>query len=382
MPSKTLGAGCSYTHVSTNFFLVFCAVAIALVGTTLVFKSTISIDIDDKVKSRRRRVHTEDIDLVSLTIKGDFYVLFNNSAITSWIRHIKNIRSITFIGPPDDYGLFSNNMKIHYPNLMEGKSSNITIQWVNQTHWVTKYMDKYGKAMPCPYWKVCQQLFKLHVFDLRTDLGLDMLDNILIVDSDTVWSRDITFVNGTNGKVTYFESGGGSSSCNGMDPVNFTEAITMGPPTKNTTTPTLTPYKSCIRPEYPNATGHRHIVHHMLFQYDVMSDLHNTVTQAWNTSSLWDASNKCFGFSDFCAGRVAEYELYFSFVSENYPQRVNLERLTDRVDYMGGSAICDEKEMECCREQGVLLKGCHDHRMSEWKKNPAQVGDMCRCQKD
>ena len=192
-----------------------------------------------------------------------------------------------------------------------------------------------GKAMPCPYWKVCQQLFKLHVFDLRTDLGLDMLDNILIVDSDTVWSRDITFVNGTNGKVTYFEIGGGSSSCNGMDPVNFTEAITMGPPTKNTTTPTLTPYKSCIRPEYPNATGHRHIVHHMLFQYDVMRDLHNTVTQVWNTSSLWDASNKCFGF-DFCAGRVAEYELYFSFVSENYPQRVNLERLTDRVDYMGG----------------------------------------------
>jgi hypothetical protein len=240
-----------------------------------------------------------------------------------------------------------------------------------------------GHQMPCPYWKVCQQLIKLHVFDLRTELGLDISDNILIVDSDTVWARDVTFVNETNGKATYFEIDQGPSRCDGLDPVKFTEAITMGPPidpnsTQHNTSQakTLTPYKSCVRPEYTNSSGLRHIAHHMLFQHDVMTSLHDAVNKAWNTTSLWDASNKCFGF-EFCRGRVAEYELYFSFVSENYPLRIGLERLKDGRDYMGGSAICDEEEIRCCREKSVLLKGCHSHRVEGWKKNPGAVGSMC-----
>lgn len=39
--------------------------------------------------------------------------------------------------------------------------------------------------MPCPYWKVCQQLIKLHVFELSTELGHEYIlgSNNLIVDS-------------------------------------------------------------------------------------------------------------------------------------------------------------------------------------------------------
>ncbi|KAL7541617.1 hypothetical protein ACHAXR_011071 [Thalassiosira sp. AJA248-18] len=146
---------------------------------------------------------------------------------------------------------------------------------------------------PCPYWKVCQQLFKLHVFDLRTELGLDILDNVLIVDSDTVWAREVSFVNGTSGKVTYFETEQGSPRCNGNDPVDFTEAITAGPLPLNgqeiqhRLAKTLTPFKSCMRPEFSNSSGFRHIAHHMLFQYDVMNNLHSAVKKAWNTSTLW-----------------------------------------------------------------------------------------------
>ena len=54
-------------------------------------------------------------------------------------------------------------------------------------------------------------------------------DNILIVDSDTVWSCDVTFVNGTDGKVTYIGVDNLTPKCNGMDPVQFTEAITADP---------------------------------------------------------------------------------------------------------------------------------------------------------
>jgi hypothetical protein len=61
-----------------------------------------------------------------------------------------------------------------------------TVYWANETHWTEKYMKPYmdeGK-LPCPYWKVCQQLIKLHVFELSAELGHGYLgDNILIVDS-------------------------------------------------------------------------------------------------------------------------------------------------------------------------------------------------------
>ena len=140
-----------------------------------------------------------DIHIVSLTIQSDFEVLFNYSAISSWVRFIQNVKSITFIGRPEDESLFWKNMEDHYPKLSTpfNPSSGVNIvnhvlppvYFVNETHWKEKYMKKYvdQKQMPCPYWKACQQLIKLHVFDLVTDLGRNYIgDNILIVDSGEI----------------------------------------------------------------------------------------------------------------------------------------------------------------------------------------------------
>ena len=138
-----------------------------------------------------------DVDIVSLTVKADFYVLFNNSAISSWVKFIQNVKSITFIGRPQDEILFRENMAIHYPEfptdqtIPSNQSLNTnhalpTVYFVNETHWNEKYRKKYTdkRQRACPYIKVCQQLIKLHVFDLVTDLGKNYIgDNILIVDS-------------------------------------------------------------------------------------------------------------------------------------------------------------------------------------------------------
>ncbi|KAL9178808.1 hypothetical protein ACHAXT_003939 [Thalassiosira profunda] len=329
-----------------------------------------------------------DIDIVSLTVSDDFPVLFNNSALASWLRYIQNVRSVTFIGRPSDYALFLQNMHDHYPHLLTiGGEGAPIIRWVNET-----YFQNIRKRLRCPYPSVCQQLIKLNVFDLRTKLGIDIGDNVLIVDSDTVWSRNATFVY-PDGRVQYWDARGtaeGGDNCDGADPVEFTEAITAGPVSyanvrdigtsrQGPRKPTLSPYKACRRPEYPDATGGRHIVHHMLFQSDVMKHLHSVVASRWKSKSLWEAFNRCYQ-QEFCQSRVAEYELYFAFVSENYPQRVKVDVLTNLVDYMGSSAICTEEEMQCCERKGVLLKGCHDHRIQWWKDaphDPATVGDMC-----
>jgi hypothetical protein len=328
------------------------------------------------------------IDIVSLTIRNDFFVLFNNSALVSWMERIRNVRSITFIGPANDYNMFRQYMNDHYPQLLHAPSSfndinsnnndgiggsnisgsttapSIPIRYVNETHWVTTYKERYK----CPYSKACQQLIKLHVFDLHSRLDLSYLgNNVLIADSDTVWSADSTFVD-IDGRVQYFEvyekNDETRKNCTGMDPVLFTEGITMGPSSSKSESPqheTLTPYKACARPKYPNATGARHIVHHMLFQRDVMTLLHDAVTRRWNVTTLWEASTICHKL-DYCTGRVSEYELYYAYVSEQYPERVRLETLMDGKNYVGSSSSCDARETKCCEERGVLLKGCHDHR--------------------
>lgn len=332
------------------------------------------------------------IDIVSLTIRSDFFVLFNSSALTSWIEHIRNVRSITFIGPANDYELFRQYLIDHYPQLVHtplssddadsnnydgivgigGSNSSrsvtsIPIRYVNETHWISTYKERYR----CPYPKACQQLIKLHVFDLHSHLDQSYLgDNVLMVDSDTVWSADSTFVD-IDGRVQYFEAYDKKNEkgkiCNGMDPILFTEGITTGRTFSGSGSPkhaTLTPYKACVRTKYPNATGARHIVHHMLFQRDVMMSLHDVIVRRWDVSTLWEASCICHKL-DHCRSRVSEYELYYAFISERYPERVRLETLIEGQNYVGSSSMCDAREMKCCYERGVLLKGCHDHRVGK-----------------
>lgn len=194
--------------------------------------------------------------------------------------------------------------------------------------------------------------------------------------ADTVWARNVTFVNGS--KVTYFGVDTGPA-CDGMDPIQFTEAITAGPSLSNSSERaaiTHSPYLQCKNtpddPRHGLRVGH----HHILFQRDVMSQLHRTIEHAWNETSLWRASNTCFK-QPYCAGRVAEYLLYFAFLENKYNERITLVPLKIGVDVMD-SGVCEKEDMLCCEQREVLLKGCHDHRVGQYRaSNGTITGDMC-----
>jgi hypothetical protein len=166
-----------------------------------------------------------------------------------------------------------------------------------------------------------------------------------------------------------------------MDPIKFTEAITAGVSPNNSSlraTVTHTPYLQCKQtPESGHVfqVGH----HHMLFQRDIMGALHRTIEHAWNASSLWEAANLCYRH-EFCQSRVAEYRLYFAFVENNYPEIVRLIPAKPHVDVMD-SGLCSQEEMKCCEEKGVLLKGCHDHRVKLFIDSGGRdwlgKGDIC-----
>jgi hypothetical protein len=72
--------------------------------------------------------------------------------------------------------------------------------------------------------------------------------------------------------------------------------------------------------------------------------------------------------------------LYFAFVENNYPEIVRLIPAKPHVDVMD-SGLCSQEEMKCCEEKGVLLKGCHDHRVKLFIDSGGRdwlgKGDIC-----
>lgn len=131
-------------------------------------------------------------------------------------------------------------------------------RYFDETYFATVYRKHYGDM---GYWRVYQQMMKMHVFDMPW-----LLPNVLILDSDTVWSRDHTLVF-PNGSVSYyndfyFKGVGGSPEwesnrrkCLGADPVKVVNSL----------------FKDigCNFSKYCGtleSSGARHIMHHMIFQ--------------------------------------------------------------------------------------------------------------------
>eukprot|EP00035_Acanthoeca_spectabilis_P040454 m.70043 g.70043 ORF g.70043 m.70043 type:complete len:470 (-) comp9994_c0_seq2:260-1669(-) len=284
------------------------------------------------------------IDVVSPTIVNDFEQINKNQGLESWLRHIKNIRSLTFLSRPQDLeGL---------REIIRNKTTipkDFPIRYFDETYFSTVYRKHYGDM---GYWRVYQQMMKMHVFDMPW-----LLPNVLILDSDTVWSRDHTLVF-PNGSVSYyndfyFKGVGGSPEwesnrrkCLGGDPVKVVNSL----------------FKDigCNFSKYCGtleSSGARHIMHHMLFQRDVMADMHASIMRAHGGGSLWEAGARCWKLTPKggCQGRVAEYEIYYTFVDCKYHDRV-LD-VSPPVIASGGN--CTPGEMDICAAKGVLLKMCN-----------------------
>lgn len=340
------------------------------------------------------------IDVVSLTTSKDFRILFDANGMLTWFRHIGSIRSLTFITPEtgffhDIYDQLRKSARL--ARLRAGAPIPGTdrvvppIHVIREDYFWKRYRDFYG----CPYAKVCQQLMKLHVFDIP-----NLLDNVLILDSDTSWGADVDFVYPNGSAVIHqFAEKRGQKECDGNDPVNFVNAMLA----RNDSVPLRSTGKACQigwcshnLPFWPpgvkaeTADGFRHISHHMLFQRDIMMALHEHVKRIWRSTSIWGSVSRCWNAVDagehdkggvaqrYCTGRVAEYELYWTFAQCHAPDRIiprtilNIQdRKTHNVTgvqrWEGASSTCTEVEMAKCVELysnkgGFLLKGCHSHR--------------------
>ena len=308
----------------------------------------------------------KSIDLVSLCVKEDFLVLFQSKGMLTFFRHIQNIHSLTLLGRPKELPLIISTLRQYASELEVGSAVEGSHIVVPPIHFVSEkyFKERYQKKYNCPYWQVCQQLMKVHVFDIPY-----LLDNVLMVDSDTAWGRDIEFVH-TDGSVTYVDDKKSKKACDGNDPVAFVNTLLN--PGEATFSDRNAAYFNRVtkgakdlgcRFKYcgqAGSTGYRHILHHMLFQRDVMLSLHRQVMDLWGGDSMWEAIRNCWHTS-VCRSRVSEYELYFTYVDCMFHERVREQLLP----FVLAAGDCSVKEMEVCRAKGVLLKGCHDHRIGQ-----------------
>ena len=268
---------------------------------------------------------SNSIDIVTLSVKEDFPVFFDDHGLYTILTHVQNVRSVTIIGRQQE--------KQQVIERILKMTTSVPIHFVDETF----FKVKFNNAWPPPYPKVFQQLIKLHVFELPW-----LLNNVLIVDSDTAWSKNVQFIHNNGTRILYFNEVTSPQSCTGMDPTRWV----------NTLLPQPCEIISCAK---------RHILHHMVFQRDVMHHMHNTLNEKWGTQSAWQAIHKCWNTQNQCRGRVSEYKAYYQFAKAYYERRI-IDKTLHTSQFIGASGNCSTSEMLTCAKKNVILKGCHDHR--------------------
>ncbi len=129
---------------------------------------------------------------------------------------------------------------------------------------------------------IYQQLLKLYAPMVIPGIS----SNVLIVDSDTIFLRPVTFI-GENG-AALFNVG---TECH--SPYFFHARR-------------LLPY---LHKVFPAFSG---ICHHMLMQKCVLDDLHKAI-QTRHSLPLWKAFLRCIDKSDLFGSGASEYEIYFNY---------------------------------------------------------------------
>lgn len=149
-----------------------------------------------------------------------------------------------------------------------------------------------------------QQLLKLYApFVIK-----DLLDNILIVDADTVFYKKVNFFD--ENKALYNISKDQNLEKSKFHQESFQHIITLIPDIKNK-----------LPKKYHNISG---VCHHMLFQKDILQDLFNQVIA---NDKIDQDFYKIFLKHSQGGNSVSEYNLYFYFILSFYHDKIKTRNL-------------------------------------------------------
>jgi hypothetical protein len=143
---------------------------------------------------------------------------------------------------------------------------------------------------------IYQQLLKFYAPFVIPELS----DNVLILDADLIFVKPVEFID-KDGRTLF------STSIEYHKPY-FAHAARLIPGFKKI---------------YLQYSG---IVHHMLFQRDILQKLFNIVEKNHN-KKFWEVFCQMIDKAWINLSSASEYEIYFNFMFQNYPRRAKIRQL-------------------------------------------------------
>lgn len=229
------------------------------------------------------------IDVVMPTVIKDIDTLL--LAINGCLNHVIGIRNIYIVCKEDINYKLSRDMFI--------KFTNDSIKFINENIFPFTLDDvaKFHTKNIRNGWYY-QQLLKLYAYKVIDGIS----ENILIVDSDTVFLKDIKFID--NGVALY----GVGKEYNIPYFTHMKE---------------LHPSLSKLYPEKLELSG---ICHHMLFQKYVLDEIFEIV-EKYHKCSFWEAFLKCVDKITYLGSGASEYEIYFNYVLSKHGDKAKIRKL-------------------------------------------------------
>lgn len=167
---------------------------------------------------------------------------------------------------------------------------------------------------------IYQQFLKLYAAYVIPDIS----SNILVLDSDTIFLKDVTFLT---------DEGGALFNVGQEYHIPYFRHMER-----------LLPYLNKV---YPNYSG---ICHHMVFQRPLLDDLFYQVKAQHNTE-LWRAICNCIDLNDIWGSCFSEYEIYFNFAF------LHTDQMHIRPLMMLNTPLL--KSLELFKAQGYDYVSCH-----------------------
>jgi len=222
---------------------------------------------------------TKVIDVVMPTVMKDIDTLM--LAINGCLEHVIGLRYIFVVCKQHAKLTFITNDKVKY---------------IDETIYPFTFDDiaKFHKKSSRNGWYY-QQLLKLYAYKTIDDIS----ENILIVDSDTIFLKNVNFF---DGEIALYNTG---------TEYNIPYFNHM-----NKLHPTL-------HKLYPEYSG---ICHHMLFQKSTLDELFKLI-EDYHKCSLWEAFLKCVDEADYLGSGASEYEIYFNYIFINHNDKVKIRQL-------------------------------------------------------
>lgn len=229
------------------------------------------------------------IDVVMPTVIKDMDTLL--LAINGCINNVIGLRNIYIVSKKETCTELSKKMSTEF--------SNNTVEFIDENIFpftlddVAKLHTKNNRNG----WYY-QQLLKLYAYKVIDGIS----DNILIVDSDTVFLKNINFI---EDNVALYATG---------KEYNIPYFTHMNK---------LHPSFCKLYPENLQLSG---VCHHMLFQKYVLDELFELV-EKYHGCSFWEAFLKCVDERSYLESGASEYEIYFNYVLSRHSDRARIREL-------------------------------------------------------